>query len=707
MTDKMRVIQYSGGGGWLDIINLQQPDEVWLNRHHHERVSSLAGITVGPGVTFVKAPQGTGKTQLVGKPLVQAADSAVAISPRISLATTQAGMLGITSYHDKVTKTRKVAICVNSINSANWDYVCRTAKVVFIDEILQVLRQVALGPVQDRARLFEALRSLIRNAQTLLVADADVNAEVVAFLEECRPGERFRVITMEADLSHLKVEWSARPGAVEAVFWDIEQAMGLGEKVIVATDSKAKALRLKAHLKGAKVLLVTADTKGSPAQQAFMRDPNVECLKYDAIIHSPAMSSGVSIEVEHFTRALGLFSGVIVPTDAVQMLRRVRTITSWKVAFDWRQQTKLCGLASAEAILYAASVSSGGQVPTRYDRFRATWTAWEELARFKFAAGMIRYLREAGFQTEEFDPEEHDVELPDVDEDRIAEIVAARRLTQAEYEVMRRRSDLDSREVAEVRRAAIARFLRTEELTPDMVRFVEFENGWKILPRYELAAGFVEPANAHCHVTDRRNDQLRKDIWGDLTKILGVDLRTGHGRFTRDQAAQVAAYCRKHPEILVYLKIAPRSALRRISDERAVEFVRGVLGKIGIRMAMRQGGSGARFYEIRLPDVLVETMRIRWSQPPTLDTPVYIGDGGFSVGSQIGSKAAENKGFQGVSQPQAFEVGTPLDSGDKSPTLPRRSDQMRRAQEMKAAGFVRKRFSLPDGGREWRYVPAA
>ncbi|WP_228201136.1 hypothetical protein [Klebsiella aerogenes] len=56
--------------------------------------------------------------------------------------------------------------------------------------------------------------------------------------------------------------------------------------------------------------------------------------KYDGLIYSPSISSGVSIEQKHFDRHFGMFCGEVVPSDAIQMLRRDRTAKEFIIGFD-------------------------------------------------------------------------------------------------------------------------------------------------------------------------------------------------------------------------------------------------------------------------------------------------------------------------------------------------------------------------------------
>lgn len=62
-------------------------------------------------------------------------------------------------------------------------------------------------------------------------------------------------------------------------------------------------------------------------EKAFLADPHAESLKYDVVIANSVISSGVSVEHDHFDYVAGFASGQSVqPTDFYQMIGRVRYI---------------------------------------------------------------------------------------------------------------------------------------------------------------------------------------------------------------------------------------------------------------------------------------------------------------------------------------------------------------------------------------------
>ncbi|WP_220427646.1 hypothetical protein, partial [Klebsiella pneumoniae] len=100
-------------------------------------------------------------------------------------------------------------------------------------------------------------------------------------------------------------------------------------KIMLATDSSTFAEDVTATLRQRypekKFLCVNQKSKPEPEVEEFTNKPKKMVKKYDGLIYSPSISSGVSIEQKHFDRHFGMFCGEVVPSDAIQMLRRDRT----------------------------------------------------------------------------------------------------------------------------------------------------------------------------------------------------------------------------------------------------------------------------------------------------------------------------------------------------------------------------------------------
>ncbi|MEK1831385.1 hypothetical protein AAAC51_27855 [Priestia megaterium] len=83
-----------------------------------------------------------------------------------------------------------------------------------------------------------------------------------------------------------------------------------------------------------KIPLRKPEEQAGTRVEEFTNKPKKMVKKYDGLIYSPSISSGVSIEQKHFDRHFGMFCGEVVPSDAIQMLRRDRTAKEFIIGFD-------------------------------------------------------------------------------------------------------------------------------------------------------------------------------------------------------------------------------------------------------------------------------------------------------------------------------------------------------------------------------------
>lgn len=399
------------------------PPEI-IARHRHQTIAELTVETLKPndykGVIVLWAPMASGKTRLIGAPFVKWAaqySKPLAICHRVSLVYDMAAALGIGHYREVDSYTvddpslRGLAICLPSITVAVYAPLIEPAEYLFIDEISQVLRFLS---ARDHCRteyannegVYNRLRELVSRASCLIVADAGCDARTIEFIESCRPNERFRII--EVKQKHLEIKAAYHPGkhSVASVIGDCLEELDKGGHIWLATESskRVKVLEQFFNEKGYRVMAVNADNKSNAAQAAFLASPESESLKYDVVIASPVIGSGLSIAHreagEWFT--LGAFIGggqKITPADAAQALRRVRYLQRFSLGLIPNSQV---GRQSPEGIIEGWEKASGldgkQAFPNDFTGLVAQIMASEDNARADFAAGLLWQLERAGWK---------------------------------------------------------------------------------------------------------------------------------------------------------------------------------------------------------------------------------------------------------------------------------------------------------------------
>ena len=390
--------------------------------HDYEAVETLSPLPperLG-GVILIRSPMGSGKTQNVGRPLVEQAKlkgkSVVAISPRISLCSEQSKRLGLLNYQTVRTKDlikgTGLSICLPSITKSGFaDYLDRP-DVVFIDEAAQVLRFFAAEKYcrtseAEPKDVLEKLVQIVRNAEIVLVADAGLDARTLGFLQHCRPNERFQIIEMRnSGIRKHAIFFAGSSSHVrEHVSQEVLRELVSGGKVWLATEGQEMAETFGEYFKlhGCKTVVITGPNKTGKEQSQFMRDADRLSREYDVVIASPAISGGISIEHRdgpHFTLVAYVGGGyTTTPADAVQQLGRVRYASRYLIGVEatnfsggqtW--QAEVSGRSQA-ALLEGAPVKA-----MAYDGLIADIMSENTNARADFGAGLWWQLQAEGWQ---------------------------------------------------------------------------------------------------------------------------------------------------------------------------------------------------------------------------------------------------------------------------------------------------------------------
>lgn len=279
------------------------------------------------GKYLLNLPTAYGKTSEVLDPVVRESIEiglkVLVISHRRSInANICNGINGMVSYDECtspeiIKNARALKIVVNSLSAEKFKDFIESADVVIIDEASQVISHVLGGEVNAREAVWNALNFVVKNAGTVVLADADINARCVSMI-----GWDHTLYSLKRDHSDIKV----KTADIEHVRGLVIEAAIAGDNVLVSCDGANSAKALAAAIKkkaGIEVLVVTSENAKWAAQSAFIANPN--STDHQVVIYSPVITSALSITSGHFTRHFGLFSGNIVPSDAIQMLRRDRT----------------------------------------------------------------------------------------------------------------------------------------------------------------------------------------------------------------------------------------------------------------------------------------------------------------------------------------------------------------------------------------------
>lgn len=434
-----------------------RPDHITYTKFNKSVIDDevLNHIKQLSGIVVVRFPMGSRKTQGVIKPLMWDAPKSAFFAHRVSLIggawdalnkNMPTGMAPVVHYQDPsimdfLPATNKLACCINSSIKSEFAPLLNNLNVLCIDEAAQTLRHVTSGgavkyPVHVFTRMLDMMAS---TREQVILADADANDTLVEFCElglkqrnahlqalygDQTAPQQIHVIDGMTDCSDTSIYYTDSDTAFQKAVEDV----AAGHRVLVANDSANDGEKLFTHLQQMcpekKGLYVSLDTKESKEVEQFTDNPNGESLKYDYLIYSPSISSGVSIENGHFTKHYGIFCGTVAPSDAIQMIRRDRKAREFVLGLSTMHSSRE---ESAMAMWLGMLLANDNQLEVElnkdtgtielktdnldFDRFRLELIAQENQAKNDFANNLLCILYADGYKL-------HQLEATDVDKEK-------------------------------------------------------------------------------------------------------------------------------------------------------------------------------------------------------------------------------------------------------------------------------------------------
>lgn len=348
---------------------------------------------------------------------------------RRSIITATAERLEIEHYNDisPYALIQDLAACINSaLQRKHLLNFFRQCECIVLDEFKQIIEHITLGTFDNRSAGFDLLMDIIKNIPVVYVADADMNDRTMDILNSLnRP--MFHIKGDERKPT-TKIEHTTRKIAKSEFLNHVKKGdRGIFQCDGVATAKTAFKDANSLAPEGYKTLLIHQENQHNKEQSAYLKSPNVFGKKYDLIILTPIVSSGFSIELDYDFH-IGIFSGVLSPTEIIQTLGRSRKSKSIILGFDAkRKQTplsaseQLAGITAAEGRL---KLSGGVLVhePNAFDLVAVAAIEEREKSCQQFAHTTLLILMQKGYPVEAF-----------TEPDKITEIKGTAKLVKMEH----------------------------------------------------------------------------------------------------------------------------------------------------------------------------------------------------------------------------------------------------------------------------------
>ena len=299
----------------------------------------------------IRSAKGTGKTELLAKQVqkyINAGKRVLVITHRVKLGEEIAERLGINYvseiWKDDLGKTLGFCLCVDSLhaksqavfNAENW-----ADAAVIIDEAEQVIEHMLCANTsvkQYRREILENFHRLMEIAGTIILSEADLSDKSINYIRslagKIEPWLLLNKWKPERGYHITHYDW-ANPD-----FWtySLIEYIEKGGRPLICTDTqKTKSKWSTKNLErlvrilfpDLKVLRIDSETLKDPDHIAFgcMSNLNEVLPKFELVIASPCIETGVSINFEHhFTSVWAKSEGVQTSNAFRQTLMRLRAM---------------------------------------------------------------------------------------------------------------------------------------------------------------------------------------------------------------------------------------------------------------------------------------------------------------------------------------------------------------------------------------------
>lgn len=322
-------------------VEVEMPDpNILLDSRH------LPVLPSHQGITLIKSPKGTGKTQYLKKLVSEYRKQGrrmLLVGHRRSLLRTLSESLGLQCYLDAKEFAQFAPNRISKQFAVSVDSMATLLKpnihkfdVVLIDESEQVFSHLIADTIdlEKRRKCYLLLQHYIHAAKDVVALDADLNQITLHAIQRFGNKNPFidrRLILNEYKFPKKGIELYS---SGNHVIGDLFESIRKKDRVFVCCNSKKQVDALVESIQAEfgedfPLFFVTSANSNSHEVTSFLTDIKSEILKYRVVLVSPAMGTGIDItfpdEVSHVDGVYGLFEARInTHFDIDQQLSRVR-----------------------------------------------------------------------------------------------------------------------------------------------------------------------------------------------------------------------------------------------------------------------------------------------------------------------------------------------------------------------------------------------
>lgn len=298
------------------------------------------------GVVVLLSDKGTGKStygqQLIER--VRDRGKVMAVTPFRTLTGSTAQKYRLEHY-ESLTRSEwlqanGLAITLKSLMHFTEMGKIPAVKILLLDELSKMLEQLGSSIFRkgQATAAMATLKALIRQAEHVLIMDADIGQPEINFLKSIRDDVTVVLNDYNRDAGQATVHADA-DSLNDAFIAALSDETRNGRPVAYMSNTKSAIDAMATYLESFeyRVLTITSDNSSNIDQAAFLRDPDAIIQDYDAILLSPAAGTGIDIQTRVYAKFLtaaytpGGKQGAPAAEGCSQLLERARNADSTHV----------------------------------------------------------------------------------------------------------------------------------------------------------------------------------------------------------------------------------------------------------------------------------------------------------------------------------------------------------------------------------------
>lgn len=412
-------------GKGIDDLITSQGIEAWETSHRHalplvqsnlisrlaNRVKRKADLNIGDrefkavaetlplsGIVALVGAKGSGKSEAIG--ILKGDRPWVSITHRRSIGRDQAGdwdgiflqdgdRYGTQALDRNGTPVTGASVCYPSLLGAER----LNAKVLILDELTAGLEFILGSKLCNknglRPVLLTELDRRIREADLVILADADLTEDAIRYIETIRGERAYLVRSERKPLSYTVHNLTGKKNTALAEFMSQVQAIPAGKMIYLNSDSRTLVDALETTLseQNIKTLKITQETSGEDLQRRLTESkgailPELAMMGVKVILSSPSITQGFSIkhQINRIHSRWGIYTGgSISAQDIAQAPDRIRSdaplylwvaergsaYSKWGRSVNqksWLKDFKTMGTTSARLVLSSLSPEAARSV---------------------------------------------------------------------------------------------------------------------------------------------------------------------------------------------------------------------------------------------------------------------------------------------------------------------------------------------------------